>query len=297
VPAPGTPPPAPAANHPSTFPEHFRTTRQEIIEKVTEIFNRPTIALSPRSAGAILETHAGTEVEHRVNETVARGLVATLIKRETEWKAFEADLRQDHRTVEMRLERYEKPGAIPVGFERNHRDHPSLLIPYAEGLLRPAYWIKQLDNGKVAMLDKDGDHSHPYITDIYAAAKYDTNHPFVPMPLWFRHLLTGPAPLFDQLRDSAADLDDWGVLADVLRFREYDDDVARTQARIEQYQAEYDGLKLSRSLVQSQLEAAQAHTQMGHLEALHSGHPRARPHGAWRKRATPDTNFERGLST
>jgi len=197
------------------------------------------IALSPCTAQTILETHASTEVEQKVNETVARGLVATLIKRETEWKAFEADLRRNLRATEVRLERYEKPGTIPPGFKRNHRDHPSLLIPYAEGLLRPAYWVKQLDNGKVAMLDKNGDHSHPYITDVYAAAKYDTNHPFVPMPLWFRHLLTGPAPLFDQLCDSAADLDDWGppsqwgVLADVLRFREYDDDVARTQARID----------------------------------------------------------------
>ena len=145
------------------------------------------------------------------------------------------------------------------------------------------------------MLDKNGDHNHPYITDVYAAPKYDTNHPFVPMPLWFRHLLTGPSPLFDQLRDLAADLDDWGVLANVLRFREYDDDVARTQACIEQYQTEYNTLKLGRSLIQSRLEAAQVHTQMGHLEALHSGHPRTRPHGAWRKRATPDTNFERGL--
>jgi len=65
---------------PSTFPEHFRTTQQEIIEKVVEIFNRPTIALSPRSAQAILEVHAGTAVEQKVNETVTRGLVTTLIK-------------------------------------------------------------------------------------------------------------------------------------------------------------------------------------------------------------------------
>jgi len=60
--------------------DHFCEVHQMVIDKVVKIFNHPTIPLSPHSAANILETHMGTKVEHKVNETVAQGLVATLLK-------------------------------------------------------------------------------------------------------------------------------------------------------------------------------------------------------------------------
>lgn len=200
-------------------------------------------------------------------------MAATLIARESSYKNTEIEFCKDIRALEVCLEKYEATGIPPEGYQRNSSGHPSLLIPHNNGLFRPAYWIKQLNNGKAAMLDKEGDYAHPYITDIYSASRYDATHPYSPIPAWFRQLLAGPSVLFDQLRDAAADLDDWGVLADILRFRQQDDKLGQLYAIIEQRQAELDGLKLARSITQSRLEAAQVHLQLGELEGLNMGHP------------------------
>jgi len=280
-----------------TVGEEVFAIRAQIIDRVVEIFDRPTIPLSPRSAQNILDTEYDNSVTNKVANTVARGLVCTLLRREKEYKNTELDLRKDLRAVEVRLEKYEGDNEPPAGYQRNNRDHPSLVVPFADGLFRPAYWIKQLDDGKVAMLDKEGDHSNPYVTNIYSAPRFDDAHPFQPIPSWFRQLLTGPSALFDQLRDAASELDDWGVLADIIRFREQDDEIALLNARLDKYQAELDAVKLVRSITQSRLEAAQIHLQLGHMEALNRGHPLHRPRNGWKKKSgAPDFAAERGLS-
>src|SRR5260221_6126485 len=66
---------------PSVGEEVF-AVRAQIIDRVIEIFDRPTIPLCPRSAQSILDTEHDGSVSNRVTDTVARGLVTTLLRAE-----------------------------------------------------------------------------------------------------------------------------------------------------------------------------------------------------------------------
>src|SRR5260221_1823233 len=102
---------------PSVGEEVF-TVRAQIIDRVVEIFDRPTIPLSPRSAQSILDTEHDDSVMNKVTDTVARGLVCTLLRREKESKNVELDLRKDLRAMEVRLEKYEGDNEPPEGNQR-----------------------------------------------------------------------------------------------------------------------------------------------------------------------------------
>ena len=60
------------------------------------------------------------------------------------------------------------------------------------------------------------------------------------------------------LVNAAKKLDNWGIAADVTRYREYNNELANINARIEQLQAEADLVQLAKLLCEGQLEVARA---------------------------------------
>lgn len=160
----------------------------------------------------------------------------------------------------------------PKGYIENNDHYPSLTIPISNRLFQPAKWIKQLDSGQVAMLSaQDGLNTEPIITEVYASPIYPSN-PINPMPYWFCDLLTGPPPLFLTLCNAVANLDDWGILANVLCFCNLDKQVLKAHAEIAILKAKLKSLRLACSLAQSCLKASQAHFQVGHLENFSPSH-------------------------
>jgi len=137
--------------------------------------------------------------------------------------------------------------------------------------------------------------SKPTITDIYATPAFSTN-PVDPIPYWFRDLLTGPSPLFLVLRDAIADLNDWGILADVLCFHNLDEQVSKVHAEIAVLKAKLESLRLTCTITQSCLEASQAHSQVGHLENYSPGCTANITRGGWKKRGTYASITDRGRS-
>ena len=61
----------------------------------------------------------------------------------------------------------------------------------------------------------------PHIVKVYAQP-CATAEPIEPLPIWLESILLGPSAAFNTLAEAARELDDWGIHADLLRFRELD---------------------------------------------------------------------------
>ena len=243
-----TTPPSVQIPNPEYFAPAVVTTGEEFRDNLFEnmrsnpAFQPPP--LSPRTALQIVE--GPHDVGLVLVTNIAKGLAATLERCDQAY-AEEKDRLQDRiRGLEDKVEHYKATFVHPPeGYVENNDHYPSLTIPVSHGLFRPAKWIKQLDSGRVAMLSaQDGPNTEPYITDIYASPIYGSS-PAEPMPYWFQDLLTRPSTLFLTLRDAIADLDDWGILADVLRFRSLDEQVSKVHSDIAILEAKLEGLRLA----------------------------------------------------
>jgi hypothetical protein len=263
--------------------------------------------LSPRSAGGVLEN---PDALHLATTTaIAKGLLATCKKQNREYAQDTTEYQCQIQNLkhEVAYLRHDiqlgirspagTPKCAPVGYLANNGQHPGLVVPVGGGVYIPAKWVKHLDDRHVAMLGSDFQaEDEPYITDIYSAPAPAHMRPYETMPPWFRQLLSGPGPLFEQLRAEAADLDNWGILADIVRYRKYDNELGGLYTELNRVQNAFDTAKFTRGLAQSQLKTAQAHKCLDYLEGHIAGHPLSCPHGAWKKRCTEEALAERGLS-
>ena len=70
------------------------------------------------------------------------------------------------------------------------------------------------------------------------------------------------------LRNATADLDDWGLLGEVLRFRELDDHIQSCQAHMQVLKQEVDAIREAREMCKFRLEAARADKRVSSLQCL-----------------------------
>src|SRR6266403_1546708 len=121
----------------------------------------------------------------------------------------------------------------PDGYVANDR-LPTFTIPLGEGSDVPAKWIKQLDDGHVAgHSEHDGTGDLPYVKEIYAAPQDSALDPAEVLPFWVRETLQGSAIQYQELRWAVRDLDDWGLYAEVLRYRQLDEDILSLKAQLD----------------------------------------------------------------
>lgn len=263
--------------------------------------------MSPHSAAGILQN---PEALHATTTTaIANSLLSTCHKRNREYAQDTDEYHRQIQTLEHKVAYLRRDIELgvreppedfvhtPDGYIPNDGQYPGLVVPAGNGLYRPAKWIKQLDDGRVAMLGSAfGPEDEPHITDIFTSPAPSHMRPLEPMPLWFRQILSGPGPLFSQLWVEAADLDDWGILADIVRFRQHDDKMGSLYAQLDHLQNTLDSTKYARGLTQSRLEAAQVHKHLDYLEGHAGGHPLSKPRSAWKKHCAKEIVAERGLS-
>ncbi len=103
-------------------------------------------------------------------------------------------------------------------------------IPCGNGLSNPAKWVKKLDDSRVtSYLTEDGPHDLPHVCEIYVSPKYMAD-PAEPLPHWIHETLQGPAPGYAALLDAVKATDNWGLEADVMRFRSLDERVITYKA-------------------------------------------------------------------
>jgi hypothetical protein len=93
-----------------------------------------------------------------------------------------------------------------------------------DGEHQQAYWVKQLAKGQVAGLPREYVPGQtPFVTEVYAsptAGQEDVLGPVHAMSGWLWSLLTGPATHYGTLLKHIEVTNDWGVVGEVLRFRQ-----------------------------------------------------------------------------
>jgi hypothetical protein len=178
-------------------------------------------------------------------------LLATLKKREWEHELQQNNAAARVEALERRLEHHKESHIHPPeGFVENNSRLPCFNIPCGAGLYRPAKWIQQRDDGTVAgYTDRDGPSDDPHITEVYATPDYNTNTNPEPLPHWGSEVLVAEGAKFHVFREAVAELDDWGLLADVQRHRD-------VRFRLDALSWESDSLINQRDLCEFWLEGA-----------------------------------------
>src|SRR6266403_2035822 len=234
---------------PATFPSHPGVPRLLTPAPHAPIPTGPATAenhilalgqMSPRSVRAAIASHDLSADTYR---SIINGLVVTSEARthrfNQDFAAQEADNKKklDDREetiefLEARLVGYiDTFSQLPAGYVENGR-LPTFTIPVGGGLSNPAKWVKKLDDGRVAgYTAEDGPHDPPHVCEIYATPKY-TADPAEPMPHWNRETLQGSAPAYAAFLDAVKATDDWGLEADVMRFRALDERVLAYKAQL-----------------------------------------------------------------
>ena len=231
--------------------------------------SRHTVAdnpISPRSAANILDS--STYLDPDTLQGIAKALLKTIKQREANHAAKVSEL--NARIV--RLEDLVKTHTntfqhCPEGYVLNTK-YPGLTINIGNGLQRKVKWVKQLEQGTVACFTEDDSPGDtPHIIKVYAQP-CATAEPIEPLPIWLESILLGLSAAFNTLTKAARELDDWGIHADLLRFRELDASWQKAEGEERKWEARANAFALAKNLCKSHLEAAHCVYQLGAFENL-----------------------------
>ncbi len=247
--------------------------------------------MSPRSVRAAIASH---DLPADTYRAIINGLVITsearthrhgqdLATQEADHKKKLDDREETIEFLEARLVGYiDTFSQPPAGYVENGR-LPTFTIPVGGGLSNPAKWVKKLDDGRVAgYTAEDGPHNLPHVCEIYASPKY-TADPAEPLPHWIHETLQGSAPAYAAFLDAVRAADDWGLEADVMRFRALDERVLAYKAELDRTHAELKSAIIAQDQCKGRLECARLADRVSHLagEPLRMPtNPRAR--GGWK---------------
>ena len=171
----------------------------------------------------------------------------------------------------------------PPRYEENNGQLPNFTIPLDDGTERFACFIKRLDDGRVAGLHSGAkSEEDARIIELYTSPDYSSDKPLEPLPTWLRHRLWGDRTTYAILEDAINDLDDWGLLADIHRYRQFDQDNAYLVQKLELLEAEQESIVKNRAIIKDHLVHTQLSEKVKHL-ALHS--PSGTIQSAWKRRS------------
>src|SRR5712672_2570423 len=243
------------------FVQHFGTTmsnaslnysvtspRPDSVEIVVN--NHPSAAIfndnAPLSPNTVLATLAAhDQVPTESLREIITGLVATIKLRELAWEADRTAMRarinhaEDH--LETAMEAREDQdfdsdkACVPTDFIRNNNRVPSFQIPIGEGLSLPAEFVKRDEDNRTkvwGVTGRFGKGEPAYAHEIFARPVEDPSFPVEPMRPWFLRLLQGSTASYTHLREAADDLGDWGLAADVVRYRQCEDQLRELNTTI-----------------------------------------------------------------
>src|SRR6266478_4042112 len=196
--------------------------------------------MSPRSVRSAIASH---DLPADTYRSIINGLVVTSEARTHRFQQDLATQEADHKKklddheemiefLEARLIRYiDTFSQPPKGYVENGH-LTTFTIPCGGGLSNPAKWVRKLDDGRVGGYSaEDGPHDLPHVREIYASPKY-TADPAEPLPHWIHKTLQGPATGYAALLDVVKATDDWGLEADVMRFRALNEHVIAYKAQL-----------------------------------------------------------------
>src|SRR6266446_6645255 len=248
--------------------------------------------MSPRSVRSAIASHDLPADTYRsiINRLVITSEARThrhgqdLAAQEAEHKKKLDDREETIEFLKARLVGYiDTFSQPPAGYVENGR-LPTFTIPVGGGLSNPAKWVKKLDDGRVAGYSaEDGPHDLPHVCKIYASPKY-TADPVEPLPHWIHKTLQGPAPGYAALLDAVKATDDWGLEADVIRFRTLDKCVLAYKAQLDRTHGELKSTIITRDQCRGRLKCVRLAEWVSHLAGELQHMPtNARVRGGWKE--------------
>ena len=237
--------PEQAAKH---FPGHLslRTNESFQCRDLTEEGAKIAIAtidswgfpLSPTSVQNVLAATPNPTPEQF--RSIINGLAATIRIRDDVHREKVEGLESDIANLQQQINDDDDGLAkCPPSYEENNGRLPNFTIPLDDGTERFACFIKQLDDRRVAGLHSTAKgEEEARIIELYASPDYSSDKPLEPLPTWLRRRLWGDCTSYAILEDAVNNLDDWGLLADVHRYRQFDQDNAYLVQKLELLEAE-----------------------------------------------------------
>ncbi len=238
--------------------------------------NIPLGRLSPQSVrNAIATTH----LEPPTLRAIIDALVKTSNSRHQQYQCQVRAQNEEHKAVINKLEEdlefaqsclldYQETFVKALdGYVTNDR-LPTFTIPLGEGSDVPAKWVKQLDDGRIARYsehDRTGDL--PYVKEIYAAPQDSALDLAEVLPFWIQETLQGTAIQYQELRRAVWDLDDWGLYAEVLRYRQLNEDILSLKAQLDLNHASLAATQNAQLQSVTWLEVARLPKRISHLAA------------------------------
>src|SRR5579863_5121543 len=255
------PPPTPAGTPPPSFPP----PPHPAAPLPTAGDNRP----SPPSAALLMERDDLDAVTMRA---ICTALVRTMQGRENQHQVTINALGEQVDGLAARVLEYESTfNHPPEGYVANTH-YPHLVIPMGNGLSRPVKWVKAGENGNMwCYCAEQGEHDAPYVVPIYASPAFSTESPIEPLPPWFRNLLRGPTATYNNLLSQSKTLDDWGVPADIARYRSLDDEERAVALQIRVLEEDMASLCHARKICEGRLEASRCAESLAFMEGLAPG--------------------------
>jgi len=245
------------------------------------IFN-DNAPMSPNTVLATLAAH--DEVPTESLREIITGLITTIKLRKLAWEADCTAMRarinhaEDHleSAMEAREEQdfdFDEAG-VPTDFIHNNNRVPSFQIPIGEGLSLPAEFVKRDEDNRTKVWGVTGHFGKGepvYAHELFARPVEDPSFPTEPMRPWFLCLLQGSTASYTHLREAADELGDWGLAADIARFRQCEDQLRELNTTIHSLCAEADLTETLQDACCIRLGAANAHGRLARLESICHG--------------------------
>src|SRR5712672_3169647 len=276
-PLPSSPPPLPIPSRTSHYDRvvHSSQLAAEVAAetRLNAALHASHTPISPRSVANILQGHS--DIPTGDLQSIIMGLVSAIDTCNEGHRIQVRDL--EDQVAGLIQKHYLQPISddnVPPGFIPNDGRVPQFLIPVHDDLELPAAYVCLLDTlnytKAASITGKLGPEEQEYIKEIFATPG-DTSLPISPAPTWFLHTIQASSKrTYEDLCAEAIAFNNWGIIADLHRYHEDDEKLARLNHLHKQLALECDGLREAKALALARLESAHAPLRLSCARSLYS---------------------------
>jgi hypothetical protein len=257
-----------------------------LIDTPTQRISIPS-TLSPRSAFSIISrpdldlahcreivqsvAQAYSDQQDRLNALAHENIARNAAYEKKLHDALEARDDAQDRYTELYLRHAPTPTPeCPEGFIENRGRLPHFRIPLAPGQENlQARFIRQTPGSPTTAEGTMGTNEDlVYLIDLYAQSRLAPKDIAEPLPAWFLRACSSDSALWPQVLSATRALDDWGLLADMARYRAHDAQLRRLHLSVLNLEQEIASAEHCFDAVRARLVAAQAGKHLASLSAL-----------------------------
>jgi hypothetical protein len=161
----------------------------------------------------------------------------------------------------------EETVVCPQGFEENKGQAEGFYIPNDDGESIEPKYVRFVQGGTLHAEGTEGKGFPIYQFALAANPDYeDTDLPLAQMPIWFTAALSRHNNMYNTILQAALQHNNWGICADIVRYRHTEDQIGIWEARAEEAAQRVERAREERIQARFRLKAARAHRHFAHLQ-------------------------------